>query len=167
MDSIELFTRAKKVIPGGVNSPVRAFKAVGKDPIFIEKALGSRIWSAEKREYLDFCGSWGPAILGHAHPEINNHCTKNQYAAQCVNMGSMFTLFFCAPSILKSLTDVKRCNTDLFRQFYSKMLDHGIYFPPSQFETAFISAAHSEEDINFTIVTICTILDQIFKENIS
>lgn len=70
MNSSELFTRAQKIIPGGVNSPVRAFKAVGSTPIYIDKASGSRIWSVEGKEYIDYCSSWGPCILGHAHPEV-------------------------------------------------------------------------------------------------
>ena len=63
-----LFEQSQKVIPGGVNSPVRAFKGVGGTPVFIDHAKGSRIWDADGREYIDYVGSWGPAILGHAHP---------------------------------------------------------------------------------------------------
>jgi glutamate-1-semialdehyde 2,1-aminomutase len=65
-----LFQRALQRIPGGVNSPVRAFKSVGRNPIFIGKALGSRMWDADGNEYIDYVGSWGPMILGHAHPAI-------------------------------------------------------------------------------------------------
>lgn len=68
--SRELFQRAQQHIPGGVNSPVRAFKSVGGDPVFIEKAAGSSIFDAEGRRYIDYVGSWGPMILGHAHPEV-------------------------------------------------------------------------------------------------
>ena len=63
-----LFKQSLKVIPGGVNSPVRAFKSVGGTPLFIDHAKGSRVWDADGREYIDYVGSWGPAILGHAHP---------------------------------------------------------------------------------------------------
>ncbi|MGV8990488.1 MAG: glutamate-1-semialdehyde 2,1-aminomutase [Thiobacillus sp.] len=63
-----LFEQSQKVIPGGVNSPVRAFKSVGGTPLFIDHAQGSRVWDADGREYIDYVGSWGPAILGHAHP---------------------------------------------------------------------------------------------------
>jgi glutamate-1-semialdehyde 2,1-aminomutase len=66
----ELFERAKQVIPGGVNSPVRAFGAVGGTPRFFAKGRGVTVTDAEGREYLDLVGSWGPLILGHAHPEI-------------------------------------------------------------------------------------------------
>ncbi len=68
--SEELFIRAKQHIPGGVNSPVRAFGSVGMTPRFISRAAGSRVWDAEGREYIDFVGSWGPMILGHAHPVV-------------------------------------------------------------------------------------------------
>jgi glutamate-1-semialdehyde 2,1-aminomutase len=68
--SEELFARAQRLIPGGVNSPVRAFKAVGGSPLFISKAEGARIWDADGRPYLDYVGSWGPMILGHAFPPV-------------------------------------------------------------------------------------------------
>src|SRR5258707_4189629 len=64
--SKELHARASRVIPGGVNSPVRAFKSVGGDPPYIVRGLGSRIWDADGNEYIDYVGSWGPLILGHA-----------------------------------------------------------------------------------------------------
>ncbi len=66
----ELFERAQRSIPGGVNSPVRAFKAVGGTPKFIAKAQGAYLWDAEGKRYVDFIGSWGPMILGHGHPEV-------------------------------------------------------------------------------------------------
>jgi glutamate-1-semialdehyde 2,1-aminomutase len=65
-----LFERAQRTIPGGVNSPVRAFRSVGGTPRFIERAQGPYIWDADDTRYIDFVGSWGPAILGHAHPEV-------------------------------------------------------------------------------------------------
>ncbi|MDR2926097.1 MAG: glutamate-1-semialdehyde 2,1-aminomutase [Azoarcus sp.] len=65
-----LFSQAQQRIPGGVNSPVRAFRSVGGAPCFIERAEGARMWDAEGRAYIDYVGSWGPAITGHAHPEI-------------------------------------------------------------------------------------------------
>jgi glutamate-1-semialdehyde 2,1-aminomutase len=68
--SEELFARARRVIPGGVSSPVRAFKAVGGTPLFIARAAGARIEDADGRSYIDYVGSWGPMILGHAHPRI-------------------------------------------------------------------------------------------------
>ena len=68
--SEQLYQRAKKCIPGGVNSPARAFKAVGGNPLFIERAQGSRIYDGDGHEYIDYVGSWGPLILGHCHPEV-------------------------------------------------------------------------------------------------
>ncbi len=66
----DLFAAASKHIPGGVNSPVRAFKGVGGTPVFINKAQGAYLWDAEGKQYIDYVGSWGPMILGHAHPDI-------------------------------------------------------------------------------------------------
>lgn len=68
--SNSLFERAQKTIPGGVNSPVRAFKGVGGTPVFIEKAQGAYIFDSEGKQYIDYVGSWGPMILGHNHPAI-------------------------------------------------------------------------------------------------
>ena len=65
-----LFERAKKLIPGGVNSPVRAFKAVGGTPRFVQRAQGAYFWDADGRRYIDYIGSWGPMILGHGHPVV-------------------------------------------------------------------------------------------------
>ena len=65
-----LFQRAQRTIPGGVNSPVRAFRSVGGTPRFIARAEGARVWDADGKAYLDYVGSWGPAITGHAHPAI-------------------------------------------------------------------------------------------------
>lgn len=65
-----LFDKAIQLIPGGVNSPVRAFKAVDSTPIFVSKASGSRIWDVEGNEYIDYMASWGPMILGHGHPAV-------------------------------------------------------------------------------------------------
>ncbi len=65
-----LFERARAVIPGGVNSPVRAFKAVGGTPRFIQRAHGAYFWDAADRRYIDYIGSWGPMILGHGHPAV-------------------------------------------------------------------------------------------------
>jgi len=65
-----LFARAQRVIPGGVNSPVRAFRAVGGTPRFVQRAQGACFWDAEGRRYIDYIGSWGPMILGHGHPAV-------------------------------------------------------------------------------------------------
>src|SRR5690606_11149765 len=68
--AVSLFTEACKYIPGGVNSPVRAFRGVGGEPIFFARAKDSRLWAADGREFIDYVGSWGPMILGHAHPSV-------------------------------------------------------------------------------------------------
>lgn len=65
-----LFERAQKTIPGGVNSPVRAFKSVGGTPRFFKRASGPYVWDADDKRYIDYIGSWGPAVLGHAHPDV-------------------------------------------------------------------------------------------------
>jgi glutamate-1-semialdehyde 2,1-aminomutase len=67
---MSLFTDACRYIPGGVNSPVRAFRGVGGEPLFIERAQGAYIYGADGRRYIDYVGSWGPMILGHAHPKV-------------------------------------------------------------------------------------------------
>jgi glutamate-1-semialdehyde 2,1-aminomutase len=68
--SSELFERSQQLIPGGVNSPVRAFRAVGGTPVFFREGRGSRVTDEDGRDYIDYVGSWGPLILGHAHPEV-------------------------------------------------------------------------------------------------
>lgn len=65
-----LFEKSQRVIPGGVNSPVRAFRAVGGTPIFFSEGRGAYLWDADGNKFIDYVGSWGPAILGHAHPEV-------------------------------------------------------------------------------------------------
>jgi glutamate-1-semialdehyde 2,1-aminomutase len=83
-----LFDRACQLLPGGVNSPVRAFKAVGGSPVFIDRANGARVFDVDGREYVDYLGSWGPMILGHAHPtviEAIRHAAERgtSYGAPC------------------------------------------------------------------------------------
>ena len=65
-----LMARARQVIPGGVNSPVRAFRAVGGTPRFVQRAHGAYFWDANDQRYIDYIGSWGPMILGHGHPAV-------------------------------------------------------------------------------------------------
>ena len=74
--SKEIFTRLKKYIPGGVNSPVRAFKSVHADPIVIKSGKGSMIQDEDGNQYIDFVGSWGPLILGHSHPVVVKAVSK-------------------------------------------------------------------------------------------
>ena len=68
--SAELYARAVGLMPGGVNSPVRAMGSIGRDPIFVERAEGNRVWDVDGNEYVDWVSSWGPLILGHADPDI-------------------------------------------------------------------------------------------------
>jgi len=79
-----LFNQAQRIIPGGVNSPVRAFKSVGADPLFIKKAAGSHIFDEDGNTYIDYVGSWGPMILGHCHPAVV------AAVKQCMENGSSF-----------------------------------------------------------------------------
>ena len=98
-DSSQLFAAAQKHIPGGVNSPVRAFKGVGGDPVFIESAAGPYLFGADGRKYIDYVGSWGPMILGHAHHEVI------EAVQQAVQRG----LSFGAPTELETLMADKVC----------------------------------------------------------
>jgi glutamate-1-semialdehyde 2,1-aminomutase len=70
--SRQLFQRAQLVIPAGVNSPVRAFRSVGGTPLFIQRGKGAQVWDVDGRVYIDYVGSWGPLIVGHAHPDVVN-----------------------------------------------------------------------------------------------
>jgi glutamate-1-semialdehyde 2,1-aminomutase len=72
LKSEQLFEKAKNLFPGGVNSPVRAFGSVGGTPRFITKGKGSKVWDADGNQYIDFCASWGPLILGHANEKVEN-----------------------------------------------------------------------------------------------
>ncbi len=81
-----LFEKAKTYFPGGVNSPVRAFKSVGGAPLFIDKGDGCRIWDADGNEFIDFCCSWGPLILGHNHPDVRAKITDT--VAQGTSFGT-------------------------------------------------------------------------------
>ncbi len=96
----KLFDEAKKRIPGGVNSPVRAFKAVSGTPLFINKALGPYLYDSEDKKYLDYVGSWGPMILGHAHPEI----------VKAVNAAVKCGLSFGAPTEIETQMANKICD---------------------------------------------------------
>jgi glutamate-1-semialdehyde 2,1-aminomutase len=66
----QLFDQSQQLIPGGVNSPVRAFRSVGGTPVFFKKGLGSKLWDVDGKQYIDYINSWGPMILGHAHPDV-------------------------------------------------------------------------------------------------
>lgn len=90
MNSQKLFDEAQRYIPGGVNSPVRAFKSVGGIPLFVKKGKGCRIWDVDGNEYIDFVGSWGPLILGHAHPKVVEAIQK--VAAKGTSFGAPYEM---------------------------------------------------------------------------
>ena len=92
MKNEDLFQQAQQHIPGGVNSPVRAFKSVGGAPVFFNRGSGSRLWDEEDNEYVDYVGSWGPMILGHSHPDVIE-AVRNQLESG---------LGFGAPTVLET-----------------------------------------------------------------
>ena len=100
MSQADQFHQAQNVIPGGVNSPVRAFKGVGGDPVFIDKAHGAYIWDTDGKRYIDYVGSWGPMILGHAHPEV----------IQAVKDAADKGLSFGAPTTIETEMAEKICS---------------------------------------------------------
>jgi len=93
------FQKAQKYIPGGVNSPVRAFKSVGGEPVFIQKAKGAYLWDADGKQYIDYVGSWGPMILGHANPDV----------VKAVQDSAANGLSFGAPTELETTLAQKIC----------------------------------------------------------
>ncbi len=96
----QLFDRAKHVIPGGVNSPVRSFSGVGGTPVFVDHAAGAYIYDADGRGYVDYVGSWGPMILGHAHPEV----------IDCVKKAAEKGLSFGAPTEIETQMAQRVCD---------------------------------------------------------
>lgn len=97
---MSLFQEAQQYIPGGVNSPVRAFNGVGGEPLFFKKAKGSRVWTEDGRELIDYIGSWGPMILGHAHPSV----------IEAVQKTAADGLSFGAPCALETAMAKKICS---------------------------------------------------------
>jgi len=109
----ELFSQAKNVIPGGVNSPVRSFSGVGGTPVYIDHASGSYVFDSDNKRYIDYVGSWGPMILGHAHPEVISAVTET--AAKGLSFG--------APTEIETVMAAKVCellpSVDLVRMVSS------------------------------------------------
>ncbi|ORU92487.1 MAG: glutamate-1-semialdehyde aminotransferase [Cycloclasticus sp. symbiont of Bathymodiolus heckerae] len=99
-NSISLFDQAQQTIPGGVNSPVRAFKGVGGDPIFIDHAKGAYITDTNGKQYIDYVGSWGPMVLGHSHPDV----------VKAVQSAAEKGLSFGAPTIIETAMAEKVCS---------------------------------------------------------
>ena len=100
MSQADQFNQAQAVIPGGVNSPVRAFKGVGGDPVFIDRAKGAYIWDTDGKRYIDYVGSWGPMVLGHAHAEV----------IQAVKQAADKGLSFGAPTTIETEMAEKICS---------------------------------------------------------
>jgi len=111
--SIELFERAQKSIPGGVNSPVRAFKSVGGTPVFIKKAKGAYLYDADGNKYIDYIASWGPMILGHAHEPIVK--AIQEYAVYSTSYGAPTELEIEMAELIISMVP----NVDLIRMVSS------------------------------------------------
>ena len=97
--SAELFAQAKHYIPGGVNSPVRSFSGVGGTPVYFDHALGAYVYDSEKKRYIDYVGSWGPMILGHAHPDV----------IDAVKQSAEKGLSFGAPTEIETMMAAKVC----------------------------------------------------------
>lgn len=111
--SSALFERAQKSIPGGVNSPVRAFKSVGGTPLFIQKAKGAYLYDADDNRYIDYIASWGPMILGHAHPPVVD--AIREYAAYSTSYGAPTELEVNMAELIISMVP----NVDLIRMVSS------------------------------------------------
>lgn len=111
--SLSLFQRAQQSIPGGVNSPVRAFKSVGGNPVFIKKAKGAYLYDADGNEYIDYIASWGPMILGHAHEPIVK--AIQEYAEYSTSYGAPTELEIEMAELIKSMVP----NVDLIRMVSS------------------------------------------------
>jgi len=108
-----LFAEALRYIPGGVNSPVRAFRAVGGQPFFVNRAKGSRVWDVDGREYIDYVCTWGPAILGHAHPAIIQAIQKAAEHGTSFGIPNPFevTLARMLCEAVPSVQKVRMCNS--------------------------------------------------------
>lgn len=112
-NSQALFSRAQQSIPGGVNSPVRAFRSVGGTPLFIEKAAGAYMYDADGNAYLDYINSWGPMVLGHAHPPVIR--AIQQRAASSTSFGAPTALEIEMAELIKSMAP----NIDMIRMVNS------------------------------------------------
>src|SRR5436309_4572195 len=111
--SDQLFAEALKFIPGGVNSPVRAFRAVGGQPFFVNRARGAHVWDVDGNEYVDYVGTWGPAILGHAHPKIIKAVQEAAENGTSFGIPNPFevTMARLIRSLVPSVEKVRMCNS--------------------------------------------------------
>jgi len=112
--SAECYRRALKLLPGGVNSPVRAMRAIGRDPIFVERGAGAELIDVDGNRYVDYVCSWGPLIHGHAHPEV---------LAAVHAAAERGTSFEPGPP---GLLSIKLCLTDRSSGFLKTRLEHGV-----------------------------------------
>src|SRR5688572_19844432 len=108
-----LFAEALKYIPGGVNSPVRAFRAVGGQPFFVDRAQGAQIFDVDGNGYIDYVGTWGPAILGHAHPKIISAVRAAAEQGTSFGIPNPFevTMARLVCSAVPSVQKVRMCNS--------------------------------------------------------
>src|SRR3954468_3914391 len=113
VQSEKLFAEALNSIPAGVNSPVRAFRAVGGQPFFVNRAKGSRVWDVDGNEYIDYVGTWGPAILGHANPKIISAVQKAAEQGTSFGIPNPFevTMAKLICSMVPSVQKVRMCNS--------------------------------------------------------
>ncbi len=111
--SDQLFAEALKYIPGGVNSPVRAFRAVGGQPFFVNKAKGAHVWDVDGNEYVDYVGTWGPAILGHSHPKIIKAVQAAAEHGTSFGIPNPFEVIMARLicSLVSSVQKVRMCNS--------------------------------------------------------
>lgn len=111
--SEQLFAEALKYIPGGVNSPVRAFRAVGGRPFFVNRAAGAHVWDVDGNEYVDYVGTWGPAIHGHAHPKIIQAVQEAARQGTSFGIPNPFevTMAKLITSAIPSVEKVRMCNS--------------------------------------------------------
>src|SRR6185295_15736688 len=108
-----LFAEALQFIPGGVNSPVRAFRAVGGQPFFVDRAKGCRVWDVDGNELIDYVGTWGPAILGHAHPRIIQAVQRTAEAGTSFGIPNPLevTMAKLIRELVPSVEKVRLCNS--------------------------------------------------------
>src|SRR5262247_237752 len=111
--SEQLFATALRYIPGGVNSPVRAFRAVGGQPFFVNRAKGAHVWDVDGNQYIDYVGTWGPAILGHAAPKIIKavQAAAEQGTSFGIPNPSEVTMARLICSRVPSVKKVRMCNS--------------------------------------------------------
>src|SRR5260370_430899 len=114
--SDQLFAEALKYMPGGVDAPVGAFRAVCGQPFFVNKAKGARVWDVDGNEYLDYVGTWGPAILGHAHPKIIAAVQQAAENGTSFGIPNPFevTMAKLICSLVPSVQKVRMCNSGIY-----------------------------------------------------